>query len=315
MTSAAATWSGEGLFHEALLYETDADLRARVVPFVEEGLASGQAVFVVAGPRVRSVLQDHLGSEVVRLALFVDADEAWVGAGQMLAFWRDTVQAQADAGTPCRLLAEPTWMAHPWGATWNRYEAVCNDLFGGAPCYSLCVHDRRVVPQSLLDEALRVHPLSWDGRRTVPSPGYQHTDEFLRSVEPPWSLPPASRECQVVSAPVEARSLVASALSAATEEALRDDVTLAVNELVANAIRAAGSAEVSHWRQGDAMVWEVSDAGPGMHATAAGYAPPPADQLGGRGLWIARTLADEAVVRPWGPGTAIRLYFPASQPS
>ena len=312
MTSAAATWSGEGLLHEALLYETDSELRARVVPFVDEGLSDQQPVLVVAGARVHALLRDHLGRRVDDLALLADADETWVGAAQTMAFYRDALEHPLRAGTPCRLLSEPTWMTHRWGAVWSRYDAVANELFAEQPLWTLCLHDRTRVPQHLLDTAARVHPYVWDGTTTARSPHYRPVDQFLQSVEPSWSTAPSNRDCQVVSAPAEARSIVASALSDVTAEALRDDVTLAVNELVVNAITAAGTAEVSHWRQDDAMVWEVSDAGAGMHATTAGYVPPPADELGGRGLWIARTLADEAVVRPWGPGTAIRLFFPAS---
>jgi anti-sigma regulatory factor (Ser/Thr protein kinase) len=310
--SVDASWPGGGLVHEVLLYESDAELGARVVPFVEDGLAARQPVFVVAGGRVHALLRDHLGSRVEDLALLADADEAWVGAAQTMAFYRDALRQPLQAGTPCRLLSEPTWMAHRWGAVWSRYDAVANELFADLPCWTLCLHDRGRVPRPVLDAALTVHPYLWDGTRTTRSEHHRPVDQFLRSVEPPWSAPPASRECQRVSAPAEARSIIASALPAASEEALRDDVTLAVNELVANAITAAGTAEVSHWQQGDAMVWEVSDSGAGMHTTTAGYLPPPADQLSGRGLWIARTLADEAVVRPWGPGTAIRLFFPSS---
>ena len=311
MTS-AVPWSGGGLVHEVFLYASDAELRGRVVPFVEEGLTAGQPVFVVAGARVLDLLRDHLGSRVDDLALLADADETWVGAAQTMAFHRDALGQDLQAGTPCRMLCEPTWMARGWGSVWSRYDAVANELFAGQPLWTLCLHDRSQVSQPVLETALRVHPYQWDGTRTAPSADYRPVEEFLRSVEPPWSKPPVGRESQVVSAPAEARSLVASALPAAAEEALRDDVMLAVNELVANAITAAGAAEVSHWQQGDAMVWEISDGGAGMHAATAGYVPPPADQLGGRGLWIARTLADEAVVRPWGPGTAIRLFFPAS---
>ena len=311
MTSAAA-WAGGGLVHEVLLYETDTELGARVLPFVDEGLAAGQPVFVVGGSRVHALLHDHLGPHVDELALLADADEAWVGAAQTMTFYRDALQQPLRAGTPCRLLSEPTWMTRGWGGVWSRYDAVANELFADQPLWTLCLHDRTRVPQHLLDTAVRVHPYLWDGTSTAPSPDYRPVEQFLQSVEPSWSAAPSNRESQVVSAPAEARSIVASALPDATEEALRDDVTLAVNELVANAITAAGTAEVSHWRQDDAMVWEVSDAGAGMHATTAGYVPPPADQLGGRGLWIARTLADETVVRPYGPGTAIRLFFPAS---
>lgn len=84
---------------------------------------------------------------------------------------------------------------------------------------------------------------------------------------------------------------------------------LAVHELVANSVTAAGRAEVSTWAVNGTRVWEVADAGPGLHDASAGYAPPPLDVVGGRGLWLARCLADELLVRPQGPGTAVRLLF------
>lgn len=309
MTSATASaWTGDTFAHEVLLYGSDAELRRRVVPFVEQALTADQPVLVVAGAEVRSLLLDHFGQGVQDFAVFADADERWVGAAQTMAWYRDSLAPLARA-RPCRLLAEPTWMAQPWGEVWVRYDAVANDLFADLSCYSLCVHDRRKVPQPLLDAALQVHPLVWGGTQPVTSPDYLPTDEFLRSVEPGWDPVPTARESKVVSGAAEARSLVASAMPRPAREGVREDVTLAVNELVINAIAASGAAEVSHWRDGESMVWQVSDDGPGMHAATAGYLPPPAEEIGGRGLWIARTLADEAVVRPDGPGTAIRLFF------
>jgi anti-sigma regulatory factor (Ser/Thr protein kinase) len=309
MTSATTSaWPGDGFVHEVLLYGSDAELGDRVVPFVEEARAAEEPVLVVAGARVRSLLLDHFGAGVQDFTVFADADEQWVGAAQTMAWYRDSVAPLAER-RPCRLVAEPTWMSQPWGEVWTRYDAVANDLFADLPCYCLCLHDRHRVPQPLLDAALQVHPLVWGGTQPVASPRYLPTDTFLRSVEPNWGPAPADRESRVVSAAAEARRLVASALPRPAPEEVRDDVTLAVNELVVNAIEATGAAEVSHWREGESMVWQVSDDGPGMHATSAGYVPPPADEINGRGLWIARTLADDAVVRPHGPGTAIRLFF------
>lgn len=311
MTSASAMgWSGDRLAHEVLLYASDDEMRSRVVPFVEEALEAGQTVAVVAGAQVRSVLLDRFGAAGVQdFALFLDADEAWVGGSQTIGWYRDVLRPLLDDGRPCRVVAEPTWMAHPWGAVWSRYDAVANEVFAGQPCYLLCLHDRRTVPAPVLEDELCVHPLVWDGTETVASPAYVPTDEFLRSVEPSWGPAPEPRESHTVTAAAQARGVVSAALAGWAPEGLEDDVLLAVNELVSNAVRVAGTAEVSHWRDGAAMVWEVSDSGPGMHETKAGYLPPPAENLSGRGLWIARTLADDAVVRPHGPGTAIRLFF------
>jgi anti-sigma regulatory factor (Ser/Thr protein kinase) len=305
----ARGWAGDGLAHEALLFETDDQLRARILPFAAQAVDAGQELVVVAGERVRTVVAEAFGAEAERLGTFVDADAQWAGGPQTMAWYQDSLAARLEAGRPWRLIAEPTWMAQPGGGVWSRYDAVVNEVFAAYPCYSLCVHDRRRVPSHLADEVRRVHPLVWDGSRTVPSPDYQPPQDFLRSVEPAWHPAPDDRSGAAVVQAREARSLVRAALSREVPELRADEVQLAVHELVVNALEAAGTAEVSHWREGEALVWEVCDDGPGLHDPAAGYVPPPRDTLGGRGLWLARSLADDAVVRPVGPGTAIRLYF------
>jgi anti-sigma regulatory factor (Ser/Thr protein kinase) len=87
------------------------------------------------------------------------------------------------------------------------------------------------------------------------------------------------------------------------------DVLLGVYEVVSNSLKQGVAAEVSHWRDGRTVVWQVQDDGPGLHDALAGYAPPGPDLDSGRGLWIARGIADDLSVRATGPGTAVRLYF------
>ena len=86
-------------------------------------------------------------------------------------------------------------------------------------------------------------------------------------------------------------------------------IVLAVHELVVNAIGAAGSAEISTWTENRTLVWEVADTGPGLSNPIAGYVPPDQGAGSSRGLWLARSIADDAATRASGPGTAVRLYF------
>jgi len=309
LATTAGEWTGDRLAHEALLCESDDQLRARIRPFAEQALDAGQELVVIAGERVRTVLEEAFGVPVHQVADFADADAQWAGGPQTMAWYQSSLTTLREAGRPWRLIAEATWMAHPDGEVWSRYDAVVNALFADYPCYSLCVHDRRRMPSHLAQEFRRVHPLLWDGSRTVSSPDYQAPEAFLRSVGPAWHPAPDDRRSATVTHAGEARSLVRSALPAGVRVDRADEVQLAVHELVANALEAAGEAEINLWQEGTAMVWEVRDDGPGLHDPVVGYVPPPPDTLGGRGLWLARSLADEAVVRPHGPGTAIRLYF------
>lgn len=302
-------WTGDRLAHEALLFENDEQLRARILPFAEEALDAGQELVAVASERVRTVLEDAFGARLEQRVRFVDADAQWAGGPQTMAWYHSTLVALRETGRPWRLIAEPTWMAHPGGEVWGRYDAVANELFADYPCYTLCVLDRRSLSPHLAQEVRRVHPLVWDGSHTVPSPDYQPPQVFLRCVEPAWSPAPDDRGSATLAHPREARDMVGSVLSGDVPTHRVEEVQLAVHELVVNALKATGAVTVSHWREGDTTVWEVRDDGPGLHDTAAGYRPPPPDTMGGRGLWLARSFADEAVVRPHGPGTAIRLYF------
>ena len=312
VTDSVGGWTGQRFAHEAFVYDDEAAVRARVVPFVEEGLEQGQATIVVASEAVRDVLSERLGPAVEELAVFADSAGFWQGSGQAtLAAYHESMRPLLEEGRPWRLVGEPTWLTVLGGETWSRFEAVANDAFADYPYYSLCLHDRRRVGPQLIERQLRAHPLVWDGAGVVSSPDYEPTEQFLRSGEPPWTAAPASRDGAVVTDCSMARRWVRE-LAARDSGERADDVLLAVHELVANALTVSGRAEVSTWAVNGSRVWEVADAGPGLHDAAAGYAPPPLDMDGGRGLWLARSLADQLLLRPHGPGTAVRLVFPRS---
>ncbi len=94
-----------------------------------------------------------------------------------------------------------------------------------------------------------------------------------------------------------------------------DELTVAVNELAANSIdHGGGRGTVRGWVEADAVVVEVRDDGDlarRADARSLGSVAPRADAERGRGLWIARQLADELHVRPAdrasGAGTVVRV--------
>lgn len=303
-------WTGERFAHEAFVYETDDQVTERVLPYLEEGLEREEPTIVVSSELVRGLIEDELGPRVEELTVFEDSSLFWQGSGlQTLAAYQESMRPLLELGRPWRLVGEPAWLLEPGGEQWSLLEAVANDAFAEYPYYSLCLHDRRRVPGPLIENQLRSHPLVWDGHDVVPSPLYEPTEDFIRSFEPPWEPRPEQREQLTVTDCSTARRWVRRQAEQDSGERA-DDVVLAVHELVANAVEAAGSAELSTWRVNGAQVWEVADSGSGLHDASAGYAPPPLELLtGGRGLWLVRSLADEMLVRPTGPGTAVRAYF------
>lgn len=308
-TSPTGTWSGQAFAHEAFLFEDDGAVVRRVVPFVQEGLRRGEPVLVVAGERVRDLLGEHLGADVHRLAAFAAAEAWWRGGHRTLQAYDLDLRRLRAGGRPWRLAAEPVWLARDDGRVWSRFEAVANRCYAAMPYYSLCLHDCRRLAPDVLDAVARTHPLLWDGHAPVPSPTYEDPESFVRSAEPAWSARPAGATTTTVTRAAQARAAVRAA-AVGGWSARSDQLTLAVHELVTNALRAAGTAELSWWTSGGTLVWEVADTGPGLRDATAGYVPPPVDDIhGGRGLWLARSLADDATIAGSARGTAVRLYF------
>lgn len=128
-----------------------------------------------------------------------------------------------------------------------------------------------------------------------------------------WIVEPGSR-------PGPTRRAVAEFLRARGLERV-DDVEIVVGELLANALRyRSGSIRIVVEVQRSAVLVRVEDTG--ASNLDAGHWPPEtgaapgADAPGGRGLWIARALADrlEVMSRPDGSAVAARFDLGAGHP-
>jgi serine/threonine-protein kinase RsbW len=100
-------------------------------------------------------------------------------------------------------------------------------------------------------------------------------------------------------------------LQAARRAGLGDDqasrFTLAVNEIVINAVTHGGGAVAVAVHTGPSSVAvEVSDQGSGIPDTVARELPP-TDAIGGRGIWLARQLCDELIIDNRDEGAVVRL--------
>jgi hypothetical protein len=301
-------WRGERFAHEAFFFSDDDALRARVVPFVEEGLSRGEPVFVLADDPVRDVLAAELGSRIDELAGFTASKGFWNGGHETLVAHQLRMRPLLAAGVPWRLAGEPSWLAEPGGEVWSRFEAVANEALVGYPYYSLCLHDRRRLSAEVIDAQLRAHPLVWDGDGPVPSSEYEPTEVFLREAEPSWH-PRSGARTVVVDDLVTGPATVGGWLDLSRMGSRGPDVRLAVHELVVNALQAAGEAEVSQWDEDGGVVWQVRDSGPGIPDPTAGYVLAFHDLDSGRGLWTARSLADDSSMDCTDEGTTVSLLF------
>jgi serine/threonine-protein kinase RsbW len=89
------------------------------------------------------------------------------------------------------------------------------------------------------------------------------------------------------------------------------DVLLALDEAVSNAIRhgsrAGDPVEVSVDSDSEWVEMSVRDGGPTPRLPRLPAAPPPALQVGGRGLWLILQLVDEVRLQRVGDGTRLTM--------
>lgn len=309
-----------GYRHDGFLYDDDSDLVRVAAPFLRDGLAAGEPVVIAASRRTTGVLREAVGpSPLLHVIEHQDAYRSRTPTA-ITAFRRLAEEHAAD-GARLRVVGEVDFgaTAREW-VEWQRYESVINVALGDWPLWGLCVFDTQQLPQPVLDSALASHPalLQRDGTsrvnaafvdpatylRTLPVP-----EEPLEETEPRLGAPDVSDFTRL-------RHAVAAELatSGAGPELL-EDLLLAVDEMVSNAVRhGRPPVGLRLWIGDDRVVCTIGDAGPGWDDPFAGYGPAHGDDLsrGGMGLWLARQLCDHVDISgghgsPGDAGVQVRL--------
>jgi anti-sigma regulatory factor (Ser/Thr protein kinase) len=118
------------------------------------------------------------------------------------------------------------------------------------------------------------------------------------------TLPPTSSSLP------DLRRSVAQTLGDLNQEVV-DDVLLALDEAVSNAIRhgsrGGDPVQVSVERDGEWVEMTVRDAGPTPRLPRLPAEPPPVLQTGGRGLWLILQLVDEVRLQRVDGGTRLTM--------
>ncbi|MBX6766588.1 MAG: sensor histidine kinase [Actinomadura rubrobrunea] len=302
------------LEHRAFLYRGVEDFLRVTVPFLRAGAHAGEAIVAVVREPGLSALRDSL-SDLKGQVDFYDSDAFYRHPVRTLKQYHELVKAMAPRRV--RALAEPVW--HGWDAReaveWARYESLINVVFGEVDALALCPYDRTSLPEAVLDQARRTHPLLLDDGAAVRSDRY---------VDPAVFGDDCDRDRRVRGRPADAEYLpVESDLvpvrlfvgeravrHGADERSARNLVT-AVNEVVANAL-AHGCPPVGlwMWRDGPDVVCEVGDHGlwRPRPSSLTGFIPPRSALDRGFGLWTVRLLVDLVEMRAGWDGTFVRLY-------
>ena len=121
--------------------------------------------------------------------------------------------------------------------------------------------------------------------------------------------PPVTTATFTVSDLGPIRDLVRLAATTAALGRRGEDLVLATNEIVANAVLyGGGSGTIRIAGHHGGLTVEVSDHGPGLPG-AASAARPAADVPGGRGLWLARELCTRVEFDSTPRGLTVRLVM------
>ena len=297
-----------GLVHEALVYSSDEAFLARLVPFLRDGVEAGQPTIVVVAPEKVALLRDALGPDADRVS-FTDPSTVYRRPAHAIAEYRRRLDEELSGrdGELMRVVGEV-----PFGSTarehaaWTRYESIFNRGLARYPTWVVCGYDARALPEQVVADALRTHPLVSTGAETDASSGYVEDGEFverpiLREAESAADGDPLVRLDVSEEHELDGlRQVVAgTARAAGLAPEVVGDVTIAVGELVRDAIRhGKGGASVKIAREGARWHCEVT-AGDCDQTTLDSTV----------GLSIARLVGDRVELGAGASGKAVRLTF------
>ena len=303
----------DSFIHEAFFYNDDQEFFDRTLPFIEDGVAAGDAVLVVLGrgriDSLRSMVSS--GREQVQ---FQDMAEIGLNPGRIISAWVRFVAANLSEGRGMRGIGEPIWSGRSDAEILEcqRHEALLNVAFGSTPGFTLmCPYDRSTLDEQVLALAGRTHPtVVENGRRSLLSRDYEGTDidPFTGNLPEPSG---AVEEFVLAGMSLDrVRRLVADHAAAAGLDRKRSgDLVVAVNEAATNTVRHAdGIGVLRLWREGESVICDVVDHG-WIHDPLAGRLPVSSSETAGRGLWLIHQLCDLVQIRSSETSTMVRMHM------
>ncbi len=306
--------------HAAALYDSDEDLRARVLGFVRSGLRGGEAVLAIVSQRTEKKVANALGDEAAGIRWGLPG-LSWQHLGRMSEAVRGYLAGRRAAGAPTRLLTEGGVDDGARGrmAAYLRSEMAATELLGGYGYPWVCLYDRRQHSAEVLADVTQVHPqmVGADGI-AAGNADYAEPASYLSAYPGPVSAVPQRVALDLslteIGDLVVARHRVGDTAEvlglAAADSRL---VQVAAGEIIANAFRhGIMPGRVRVWSGSGAVFVRVDSGGPGAAVTTAGFQPPDLAAGSGAGLWVARQLADVVHVESRSDRTTVELQFPLS---
>lgn len=313
MSSAAQEFSAQDvqtLTHDGLLYRSQADYLAGVLPFIDAGIAADQPVLVaVPEPNLDLLRRAVAGSPMVEFA-------DMMSLGRNPARILPSIHRFLDAYPllRVRVVGEPIWpgrtAAEICEAT--RHEAMLNTAFADAAIDILCPYNINHLQPAAIADAWRTHPFVLDHDQRHPSPNYTDPLRIYAGDDPLVPDPPDGVQVVAIGAddlPSVRQFIRQAAAELGLDPRRTHDLVLAVNEITTNTVlHTPGTGTLRIWSEPCAVICEIRDQGFIGDAFAGRRAPNDAADHG-RGLWMANQLCDLVQLRSTERGTTIRVHM------
>ncbi len=297
--------------HEAVFYEGDDQFVDRSLAFVHDGLERSEPVLVMVGARKLGLLRQALAPRAAEVHL-VDMEVVGRNPARIIPAWSRFVADHAGGGGGMRGIGEPIWAERNPSelSECQLHESLINLAFAGADDFRLiCPYDTAALPDDVIAEARRSHPVvSYDGAEQV-SHDYRGIEEVAARFSEDLPVPPASaEELRVTSSALRAaRLLVRARAQEAGLGERAEDFMLAVNEVLSNSIHHAGEeGTLRLWKDAEGLVCEVRDSGH-IVQPLIGRQEPAVGQVGGHGMWLVNLVCDLVQVRSSKQGSTVRM--------
>jgi transcriptional regulator with XRE-family HTH domain len=166
--------SGALLDHYALIYHDVADFVETAGPFLEDGVASGDATLVVTDPENADGLRERLGDAAAGFR-FADRQTWYRSPREALIGYRQFATQSLDAGASwVRIIGEPVWAGRTPEEiqTWVRYEALLNLSFAPLPMTLACPYNETALDPTIVANARATHYRCLERGQSTPSRGF-----------------------------------------------------------------------------------------------------------------------------------------------
>ena len=312
--------SAADTLHAAAVYDSDHDLRTRILTFLMDGLARREKVVAIVPQRTGEILGAALGSGAMMVQWGLPG-LTYHHLGRAAETIRNYLAERRAAGDPTRLLTENDVDGGLRGpgrmAGYLRAESAADGLYGSHGFPWLCLYDRRRYSPGVLADAERVHPHVLDERgEPLLNKDYVDPATYLSAHPGPVSVVPAEVPLDLELADINdlgglRRQAGDAARGLGLDPADTRLAEVAAGEVLANAFRhGVPPGRVRVWREADAVLIRVDSAGPGPEVAVSGFSPPDLAAGSGAGLWVTRQIADVVHVETRRDGTSVEMQFP-----